>query len=115
MSASCQDDVSEATDAQVEQILQDPTQAPTLLAENLPKASTFYLSFFVLQGVAVTASTIFQVAPFLIFNIASPYLDTSPRKKFERWITLSGLSWGDTYPKFTLFAVIGMHFVQFNL
>lgn len=91
----------------LEQIFDDPTQAPTLLAENLPGASTFYLSFFVLQGLAVTASTIFQIGPFLIFNIASPFLDTTPRKKFERWITLSGISWGDTYPKFTLFAVIG--------
>lgn len=91
-----------------EQIWDDPTQAPTLLAENLPNASTFYLSFFVLQGIAVTASTIFQIVPFLMFNVLAPYLDTTPRKKFEHWITLSSLSWGDTYPKFTLFAVIGI-------
>ena len=95
-----------------EQIWDDPTQAPTLLAENLPTASTFYLSFFVLQGIAVTASTIFQIVPFLVFNILAPYLDTTPRKKYERWITLSSLSWGDTYPKFTLFAIIGMQTVS---
>ncbi|KAI5251124.1 DUF221-domain-containing protein [Aureobasidium subglaciale] len=92
------------------EIWNDPAQAPTLLADNLPTASTFYLSFFILQGVAVTASTIFQIVPFLMFNILSPFLDTTPRRKFERFITLTGLSWGDTYPKFTLFAVIAISY-----
>ena len=110
----------------IEQIIDDPTQAPTLLADNLPTASTFYLSFFVLQGITVAASTIFQAGPFIILNILSPFIDTTPRKKFERWTTLSSLSWGgkafprksakrklswscvDTYPKFTNFAVIGL-------
>lgn len=65
-----------------------------------------------LQGIAVTATTIFQIVPFLVFNVLSPFLDTTPRKKFERWITLSSLSWGDTYPKFTLFAIIGMYLIR---
>jgi len=91
-----------------EQIWQDPTQAPTLLAENLPSANNFYLSFFVLQGVTVTASTIFQIADFIMFNIVSPFLDKTPRKKYNRWTQLSGLSWGDTYPKFTTFMVIAI-------
>lgn len=103
------------TDIFPEQIWDEPTQAPTLLAENLPRAATFYLSFFVLQGIAVTASTIFQIAPFLVFNILAPFVDTTPRKKLERWITLSSLSWGSTYPKFTLFAVIGMWSIIFCL
>lgn len=92
---------------QTEQIFDDPSQAPTLLAENLPSASNFYLSFFVLQGIAVTASTVFQFGPLVIFSVLAPFLDTTPRKKFERWVALSGLTWGDTYPKFTTFAVIG--------
>ncbi|KAH0340249.1 DUF221-domain-containing protein, partial [Aureobasidium melanogenum] len=92
------------------QIWNNPGQAPKLLADNLPTASTFYLSFFILQGVAVTASTIFQIVPFLIFNVLAPFLDTTPRRKFERFVTLTGLSWGDTYPKFTLFAVIAISY-----
>ncbi|TIA19856.1 DUF221-domain-containing protein [Aureobasidium pullulans] len=92
------------------EIWDDPAQTPKLLADNLPTASTFYLSFFILQGIAVTASTIFQIVPFLIFNIVSPFLDTTPRRKFERFVTLTGLSWGDTYPKFTLFAVIAISY-----
>jgi len=48
--------------------------------------------------------------PFLVFNVLSPFLDTTPRRKFERFITLTGLSWGDTYPKFTLFAVIAISY-----
>lgn len=40
-------------------------------------------------------------------NFVAPYLDITPRKKFERYIALPSLSWGDTYPKFTNFAIIG--------
>jgi len=91
----------------VEQIIDDPSQAPTLLAQNLPKASNFYLSFFILQGITVAATTIFQVVPFLMFSFVGDYLDRTPRNKYTRWTTLAGLSWGDTYPKFTNLAVIG--------
>lgn len=40
-------------------------------------------------------------------NFVAPFLDTTPRKKFERYISLPSLSWGDTYPRFTNFAIIG--------
>lgn len=89
------------------QIFNDPTQAPKLLADSLPTASNFYLAFFILQGIAVAASTIFQVVPFLMFNVVGRFMDVTPRRKYERWIALEGLSWGDVYPKMTLLAVIG--------
>lgn len=94
------------------QIFNNPSQAPTLLAENLPTASNFYLAFFILQGIAVAASTIFQAVPFLMFNVVGRFTDTTPRKKFQRWITLQGLSWGDVYPKFTNLAVIGKNYSE---
>lgn len=93
-----------------EQIINDPSQASKLLAKNLPKASNFYLSFFVLQGLTVAATTIFQVVPFVMFTFLGNVLDKTPREKYNRWITLAGLSWGDTYPQFTNLAVIGKKF-----
>ncbi|KAK5019051.1 phosphate metabolism protein 7, partial [Cryomyces antarcticus] len=90
------------------QIVDDLSQAPELLAKNLPKASNFYLSFFVLQGLTVAATTVFQVLPLIMFSFLGKILDRTPRKKYNRWITLAGLSWGDTYPRFTNLAVIAI-------
>lgn len=99
----------------IEEIRKDPGSAPGLLANHLPEASTFYLSYFLLQGLAVAASTVFQVAPFLLFNVVAPFMDSTPRRKYERWITLASFGWGNTYPKFTLFAVIGKHITETQL
>jgi len=39
--------------AVVTKIIDDPGSATTLLAENLPKASNFYISYFIVQGLGV--------------------------------------------------------------
>lgn len=39
-------------------IAREPRLAPELLAENLPKASNFYLTYFILQGTASAAQNI---------------------------------------------------------
>jgi hypothetical protein len=90
-----------------EQIFDDPTKAPSLLADNLPQASNFYLSYFVLQGITVAASEVFQIMPFLMLVVIGKFLDKTPRAKYDRWSALSSISWGDTYPKLTTLAVIG--------
>ena len=49
----------------VTQIIDNPSSATTLLAENLPKASNFYISYFILQGLG----TQFLVSSFLNFLV----------------------------------------------
>ena len=63
-----------------------------------------------LQGITVAASQVFQIVPLLTFTVGGKVLDKTPRAKFDRWTALSSISWGDTYPKLTNLAVIGMHF-----
>ncbi|KAF2087054.1 DUF221-domain-containing protein [Saccharata proteae CBS 121410] len=92
------------------QILDDPTSAPQLLAKNLPKASNFYISYFVLYGVALGASTLFSLVPLLMFNVLGRILDKTPRKKFNRYTVLADLGWGSVYPKFTNLAVIAISY-----
>lgn len=90
----------------LEDIYDDPSVAPTLLAENLPLASNFYLSYLMLQGIIVAATEVFQILP-LAFYFAGSYLDVTPRQKFERWSTLNYIAWGDAYPRLTNLLVIG--------
>lgn len=89
-------------------IINNPSQAPTLLARNLPKASNFYISYFILFGLMTTAMQLLNVVPLLFVLILSKILDTTPRKMFNRYVSIGGLGWGAIYPKFTNLGVIAL-------
>lgn len=90
------------------QIVSNPGSATTLLAENLPKASNFYISYFILQGLGIAAGDLLNIGALVMLTIVGKFLDKSPRKMFKRFITLSGLGWGSMYPKFGNLGIIGM-------
>jgi hypothetical protein len=89
------------------QIVSDPTQAVPLLAKNLPKASNFYISYFVLYGVANSAKYLFNLAGLAGVFVLSKFAKT-PRKKYMRYIQLTAPSWGSEYPKWTNLGVIAI-------
>lgn len=90
------------------QIIQNPASAPTLLATNLPKASNFYISYFILFGLSQAALQLLNVVPLLMYTVVGKLLDKSPRKKYNRFTSIAGLGWGSTYPKFTNLGVIAI-------
>lgn len=83
-----------AATAVVNQIKEDPTSATTLLAQKLPAASTFYLSYFILQGLGVVSQVLLGLVGLLLFMLLGKLLDKTPRKMYKRWISLSGIGWG---------------------
>lgn len=88
-------------------ILQQPNQITTMLSTQLPKASNFYLSYFVLQGLGVVAGLLLNVTGLIIFMLLSKILDRTPRKMFKRWTQLTGVGWGTVFPVYTNLFVIG--------
>ena len=88
-------------------IFKQPSQATSLLATSLPQASNFYISYFVLQGLSISAAAVAQVVGVILFKILGKFLDTTPRKMYKRFVTLSGLGWGTVFPVYTLLTVIG--------
>ncbi|EME44949.1 hypothetical protein DOTSEDRAFT_70859 [Dothistroma septosporum NZE10] len=94
----------------VTQIIQQPSSAATLLAQNLPKASNFYISYFILFGLQTAAMQFLNVVPLLFFLILGKILDTTPRKMYNRYVNLAGLGWGSLYPKFTNLGVIALSY-----
>lgn len=75
-------------------IANNPTSVTSLLAKQLPKASNFYLSYFILQGLGVVAGTLVGLAGLIIFKVLGKLLDKTPRKMYQRWVRLSSLGWG---------------------
>jgi hypothetical protein len=91
------------------QIVSDPTQAIPLLSKNLPKASNFYIAYFILYGVANASRYLFSLVGLLGIFVLSK-LDKTPRKKYMRYISLMEPSWGAEYPKWTNLGVIAISY-----
>lgn len=98
--------VTSSASAVVTQIIQDPSTATSLLSENLPKASNFYISYFIIQGLGVASGVLAQVVGFVIFSLMYKYLSGTPRALYTKWANLSAISWGSVLPVYTNIAVI---------
>jgi len=92
------------------QIVSNPTSAVNLLAQNLPKASNFYISYFVLYGVAMSANFLLNAVGLLMTYGLARFTDKTPRKMYNRYMSLAGLGWGSVYPKFTNLGVIAISY-----
>lgn len=104
--------LTSAASASVTSILCKPADAPNLLATNLPKASNFYISYFVLQGLTISSGALLGVAGLILFRLLGKFLDSTPRKMYRRWSNLSALGWGTVFPVYTNLTVIGRHILQ---
>jgi len=90
--------MTSAASAAVPQLIGNPTSVTSLLAENLPKASNFYIAYFILQGLAFSAKELLAIVPFLVYRVLGKLLDKTPRKMYNRWVNLSNVGWGTIYP-----------------
>lgn len=97
-----------AASASVEQIIKDPMSVTSLLASSIPKASNFYLSYFVLQGLGIVSSMLLGLSGLVVFIILGKLLDKTPRKMYKRWVSLSGIGWGTLFPVYTNLFVIAI-------
>lgn len=99
--------ISSSASAAVASIIANPSSVLSLLSSSLPKASNFYISYFILQGLAISSGAVLQIVGVILFKLLGKFLDTTPRKMYNRFITLSGLGWGTVFPLYTLLTVIG--------
>ncbi|KAF2714913.1 putative DUF221 domain protein [Pleomassaria siparia CBS 279.74] len=100
---------SSGATAVASQIASDPTQAVPLLAKNLPKASNFYISYFIIYGVAQSSRYLFNLMGLVGVFISSKFAKT-PRDKYEKYAKLKSPSWGSGYPKWTNMGVIAISY-----
>ncbi|KAK0629621.1 hypothetical protein B0T17DRAFT_487473 [Bombardia bombarda] len=92
----------------VQQIADNPGSITSILANNLPKASNIYISYFIVQGLTIATGVLTQVVGFAIFTILYKYLAGTPRALYTKWANLSAISWGSTLPVYTNIVVIAI-------
>ena len=99
--------MSSSAAAVAKQIADNPASVTSILANNLPKASNVYISYFIVQGLTIATSVLTQVVGFVIFTLLYKLLANTPRKLYTKWANLSAISWGSTMPVYTNIVVIG--------
>lgn len=86
--------------------MNNPTSVPTILASQLPMASTFFLTYIILQGLSGTAGGFLQVVRLIIYYVKLFILGSTPRSVYDIKYVLGKVSWGTLFPTITLLVVI---------
>ncbi|KAJ5272312.1 Protein of unknown function DUF3779 phosphate metabolism [Penicillium angulare] len=102
--------LTSAASAATSQIIKDPLSVKDLLAQNLPKATNFYISYFLLQGLSMSSMALVQIASALIFKFITKFFARSPRRLYNKWAELASLNWGSVFPVFTNMGVIALSY-----
>lgn len=83
-----------AASSAVGEIAKAPGDIPSLLAQSIPKASNFYLSYIILQGLGVASSLLLDLPRLASFIVLGKLFDKTPRQMKERQTSFPGLHWG---------------------
>lgn len=100
--------VTSAAASSVTSIIEDPTSALSLLGERIPPASNFYISYFCLQGLTISAGVLVQIVALILAQFLGKLLDSTPRAKWNRYSTLKQPGWSVIYPQYQLLGSIGI-------
>jgi hypothetical protein len=77
------------------------------LAKNLPKASNYFLSYVLLQGLSASANGLLRFSYMINVFLVSPVVDTTVSEKLQRRCD-GDIEWGTFVPVYTNLACIGM-------
>lgn len=91
----------------IKELTNNPASVPSLLAQNLPKASNYFFSYMLLQALSVSAGALLQIFTLLSWFVWAPYKDNTARQKWARQTNLPQMQWGSFFPMYTTLAVIG--------
>ncbi|KAK3399509.1 hypothetical protein B0T20DRAFT_392525 [Sordaria brevicollis] len=99
--------ITSAASAAIMDVIKEPLKAPDLLAQNLPKASNFYLSYILVQCLGAGAARLANVGDLFRHDVMNNFA-VDPRKTYYRWRKLTPIHWGAVYPRFTNMGVIAL-------
>ncbi|CCM04897.1 uncharacterized protein FIBRA_07093 [Fibroporia radiculosa] len=92
--------------AALPQLVEDTNSIPSMLASNLPKASTFFLTYIILQGLSGSASGFLDIISLAIYYVKLYLMGSTPRSIYNIKYSLNSVQWGTAFPSVTLLVVI---------
>ena len=91
----------------IAQLSKSPQSVPSILAQNLPKATNYFFSYMLLQALSTSAGALVQLMGLLSWYVLAPILDKTARQKWKRQVDLPQMQWGTFFPIYTNLAAIG--------
>ncbi|KAJ0164551.1 Uncharacterized protein CTA2_734 [Colletotrichum tanaceti] len=101
--------LTSAASAALTRVLKDPLSAKDLLADNLPKSSNFYISYILIQCLAVGAASLLRAFDIFRHHVMAKAFD-NPRGLFRIWYRERPMHWGAIFPVFTNMGVIAISY-----
>ena len=90
----------------IENILDNPTNFPTLLAQELPKSSNFFCSFVIMRGLSYAGGNFLRFKQLLLELYRILFTLSPPHKKLKTLRTSLLFKWGSIYPIFSILSCI---------
>lgn len=100
--------LASAAAGSVQKVIEKPSSALTLLAQNLPKASNFYIPYICLYGLNFSLGLLLQLVALILSHVLGRILDKTPRAKWNRYTTLGAPAFSVLYPTFMLVLLIAI-------
>lgn len=101
--------LTSAVSGAIQNVIKDPTSTPKLLSQNLPKASNFYVSYFILQGLAMSSTRLVHLGSIFRHQFMA-MAGGKPRLIARKYHRLRIIHWGSIYPVFTNMGVIAISY-----
>jgi hypothetical protein len=90
-------------------LAQNPFGIINILSENLPKASTFFITFVMLQSTNASGQAMLQLVPYIL-SYVMPFFSTTPRDIYIRKKTCQNVNLGTLIPNQTVIFVLGLEY-----
>lgn len=94
---------------QFKNLAESPLSVINILSENLPKASTFFITFVMLQATNQSGQTMLQIVPYLL-SYVNPFFATTPRDLYNAKRTCPTLNLGTLIPSQTVIFILGLEY-----
>ncbi|CCK71666.1 Spo75p KNAG_0H02510 [Huiozyma naganishii CBS 8797] len=88
----------------IENLINNPTTVPSILAAELPKSSNFFCSFILMRGMAYCGGNLIRIGELFIEVFYYKLCLYTPHKRLERLRKSLYFQWGSVYP---IFSVLG--------
>lgn len=88
---------------------ESPKSVPSQLAQTLPKAANYFISYVLVKGLTGSSGALLQPVT-LCAQLISDFYDVTPRQKWQRQAKFASIEWARIFPPLTNIAVIGIAF-----
>ncbi|PFH52049.1 hypothetical protein AMATHDRAFT_57827 [Amanita thiersii Skay4041] len=90
----------------IQDIIENPTHTVQQLANQLPGASVFFLTYMVTQGLAGAGSALAQIVPLVLHYVRKWLLGRTPRQAYNVTFLMPSADFGVILPRLSLLATV---------